>query len=743
MAPPFLTFNLDNLAKKTLPELRQLLAQYKAVLAEETDFFNDHKKEIIRQFEEKYRLYKRGETIPVLLETEVLFFQNIRKSKSIAELNQFILSEIQRIRGVERDTLVLGNVSLVKLIEDEHVDLCKAGKLPRSFKEHVVPAAKTILRECKKRFDEIVGSSDSEDTKRYRQVFVDIERQINRCDNEENLKTRLVSLLETEYPELSKSINDNMLVSPLSPVKWVLANTSYHFKSILNGFYNDIRTGGYLERPKVIPGNRKESAERAVLALETQIDLHERACESKIKEIISENKKQVRLVLEGVTSVNINRFFNESFEKFIRISEKKRDNTQDSVESLKSEFDLFWKDLTLDSAAKLLESDPSDNGHWTIFSGRIRYARRDLIRLSYFRKDYLADKRFEIIDICRAELAKSYRHTMGSAGDTRKRQIEDLFDALYKTENESQARSVIENALFYIKSDHQTNSILYNLVSVRKQSRAVNALERALDACARKELIPAKNKEKTVSAEIEEELESYFNSDVVLNTRSRRVEMYKMLETIKCLENLTKDEKISAIDAKQMMTTCIDDAIDTVNRLHKFGEGVARISRIVASAGDSRFVEHLRSVRVKLIREAKISDNYVKEIWPEITRVLSEALRKVSRTAEGMSHAETIITSLMKAGDSINASSTLYLGIKSLETDDSFLPVKRALESGYTKLVSQGTLPDFEKIDPFSQYMGGLRPNIEKMRSSNEELRKMRDKLAADLPKPNAGKVVS
>ncbi len=698
-------------------ELLAKLANFEKELEKELIAFKAQKIQIISAFENVYKHYNTlTGHIPELSANQTLFISSLQKTESIEELNDAIAALIGTIAKQETLAKITKN-KFSLLLTQKSQELRVNGDLPGKDHSQSILAIHTEVANLYDTYFKKYG-----DTQFSQQLLI-FKNKIHKSGTLEDI--------ENCFSEIKAWITSQPLPGMPSPGKRMTellygSHTVLDFEKVMDELKDSLVRKKLLI--KAVPSEALKKYKEEVDHIKIQLTLFREEKIAEATEIIKDNVKEIERIANINFPEDIGRSLKENILELRRVfndfkTDSKDDaNLEAAIVELKTGVSLFWRSF-IEKADQNLSSSTKQKKQLKKLRSHILHSRSTLIGKKILVRDHKSDTRFIMLE----RLEKHYKNVVKgswvSVGKDRQHQLEVLNTKIHASESTADAVNAIEEALFEIKMKHETESLAYNILSLRRASRTVLALENLLGDLEASSLIS--KPKKMISDKLEKSLDVYFSTDMFVNSRLRQKVKFALLSEIRTIEKEQKEEKCTDQVAKERIREKIESTITVVSGTHEKGEGFSKTIRLLGyKNGSSRFCEHLRN----FITSQNLPEPYIKAAWPNIRKILHNKISPLyslpgmfeNRKENGLEVAGSLIDRLEHAGSADCAAYLLHVSIQSMAETQGYETVVKVLTEGEADLHASGLLRNTETSEFTDVYLGQAQTKFEEWK---EELR--------------------
>lgn len=709
-------------------------------LRKEQAAFESHKAQIILAFEAVYIQYNSTQSrVATLADTQTLFISSLQKTKCIEELNDALNALIKHIS--EKETLCnITKNKLSPLLAQKSQELRANGDLPGEHSQSVLSIHSEVDQSYDAYFKEYGETA-------YSRQFLIFKGKIHNSSTLEEI--------ERHFSDIKEWIGLQPLPAMPSPTKRVM-NLLYKAPQTPSDFektIEDLKNTLYAKKLliKTVPSGSLKKYKDEVEHLNIQLSLFRTEKLDEATKIINDNLDEMKRISNLNFPQEINRSLKENTLELMRVfSQFKRDAKDDTklepaITELRAGVSVFWSEF-IEKADQNLSSSTKHRKQYKKLRSHILHSRSTLIGKKVLSREHKSDTRFIMLERLEQHYQTVIKGSWTSIGKDRKQQLEVLNTKIHTSESTEHAVSAIEEALFEIKMKHETQSLAYNILFLRRASRTVVALENLLGDLQASALI--KKPKKMLSDKLEKSLDVYFSTDMFVNSRLRQKVKFALLSEIRSIEKEEKEGKCTGQVAKERIREKIEGAIKVVSNTHEKGEGFSKTVRMFGFiSGTSRFCDHLHN----FITDQKLPEPYIKAAWPNIRKTLHNKISPLyslpgmfeNRKENGLEVAGSLIDRLEQAGSADCAAYLLHVSIQSMAETQGYETVAKVLTEGEAELRTSGLLRNTETSEFTDVYLSQAQTKFEEWknelrtnRAAAEQLKVRVNSLGTPKPPP-------
>ena len=645
-----------------------------------------------------------------------IFSSTILNTEDIYTLNKQINDLIQEIIQIEKHHNLNGSYSLGDRLVNIHDSLCRKGLLPRSFENHILPYYTRDLLIA--RFGATIHTHRFINRRinlaqiRFIQTLA-LQIQLT-CDESQLQHVFINSLYAAKHFDSSNPSSSLFATHLLS--KWIE-------DEIKNAEKN-----GYFKKPLLMGENFVQDY-MLLSATETQIALKRQSFDEQHKQNKQLNDDAFAKLERVNFELPVNQYiakYKENLQEIHQNNQKRIQDCQIGIKFALESYTRFWHDLAVSIKIQIdMQTESFIKRQYILVQSHIIEARQFLESKGILTTCYMTDQKYIILNRLETTLQNNYFSRFKKVNRKRIARLNELRNELMLSKNEKEAAQLIHEAAYEINKDHKISSTAFNIVFLRKSSRAANTLDNLLSSLERDNLIPVLDiSDGVVLKNLKITLKNYFESDIFKNNLSRRHIAENLLDEIRAIEKKENNGYIHSAYSKQLKWEAFEKSIQDAHLLHEQGEGITRIYRkIFKTTTKSRLVEHLESLRNRLSSGLcpQISALYLHTKWPIIKIRLESAILDFESDNSSninaidknsaIEHVRDLLNQLRIAGDEDIANGILQVCINHMRREDFYAPqLATILFTLHQNLQKEGVLP----VIPLTEYSQASQEHINK-----------------------------
>lgn len=682
--------NTEILTSSSLLELQQIRSDLLREQAKQQQKFIAHRDWISQEFNTVFQWYRQHYQLIQDYDNFLIKLQiSIESCRSISQIGEVVNRFIEDF----------SNSSYLKqLLANKYSHMCLSGYLPRNFtvqvKPHVLMLAQEYYLDFLAKSDGLFSGPDE----KHIAIFENLIRNLINSENEAIVKKELENSIEKTRAQIAHK---------KQPMLWFVEKSWNHLLTALLNIQQQLALAGctrsndtFLYDPTTL--------HEAIQIIEAQIELKQvdvqeqlrrmhyyytkafekvKSCPYDSAEIIACVKKLERLLVGLQCSV--------------------KTVEESSLGKLQRDYMAVWDDITAEVINAWQMARQQDQVKWRVLFYNVLQGRNYLQSLPeskaghYLNVNFSYDKKILIEEKLCESLNTYYRKRVARIGKKRLQQIEELKYKLSLAKSAIEAATIAHSILNAIINDHVDSSLSYNLVVLRKPSRAAVAIARFIEQCEQQNLLPKIHSAQPsqVEKEFSRAIERYFATDLWMSSLSRRSISRKLMTAIQVIHAEVEQNKIMLIEGKQKISQVIDCAITESEKLHDQGEGLTRVLRFMGYKGRSRFTDCLKEAKQNLLEKKLLETNYQLVTWPKLKAIVEnsileyqhETITLQSEKDKGVEESYELLIQLQEATNAEHAAYILHVGICSLETG--FPELSKKLSACFQYMRTEGILP--------------------------------------------------